>query len=152
MRYFYAAGLLMLLSGCAATTGAEPQATESIRSVEFVSTSGTVAPQYWRGETLTVSNNLQTQLVTTGEYGNKPLDTKTGQVSQASFDKLVKALDDADYRHVKSGQLNPPPVGGGQRTLTVLTDGGRYAFSGSGAAVFPAGIARVYEMRGQYMP
>jgi len=139
--------LPLLLIGCAAMN--KVQAID-IQTVSFKSTTGTVAPQYWRGETLTLHNNLQTQLVVTGEYGNKVLETHDGKISQAQFDTLVNALRKADFSHAKSTPLNPPPIGGGSTVLTIQTDQGRYEFQGPSTSVFPPAIAKIFESRGLY--
>lgn len=148
MKYLAALCLPLLLFGCVTP----PEPLPNIQSVEFVSTTGTVAPNYWRGQTLTVNSTLQTKQVTTGAYGNTLLETKTGTITQAQFDALTTALKDADFTRVKSTLLNPPPVGGGNETLTVQTDKGSYAFQGASTAVFPPAIATVFGMRVQYVP
>ncbi len=140
--------LPLVLLGCVTP----PAPLPTIQSVEFVSTTGTVAPNYWRGQTLTVNSTLQTKYVVTGAYGNTPLETRTGTITQAQFDTLTTALKDADFTRVKSTPLNPPPVGGGNETLTVQTDKGAFAFQGPSTAVFPPAIGAVFGTRTQYMP
>lgn len=148
MKYLATLCLPLLLLGCVTP----PVLAPNIQSVAFVSTTGTVAPSYWREWTLTVKNTLQTQYVTKGRYGSALLETKNGTITQAQFDGLVKALNDADFTRVKSTALNPPPVGGGNETLTVQTDKGAFEFKGPSTAVFPPAIATVFGMRTQYMP
>lgn len=148
MKILAALCLPLVLLGCVTPPSPPP----NIQSVEFVSTTGTVAPPYWREWTLTVKNTLQTQYVTKGAYGSTLLETKTGTITPAQFNTLVKALNDADFTRVKSTALNLPPVGGGNETLTVQTDKGAFAFKGPSIAVFPPAIGTVFEMRTQYMP
>lgn len=142
-------GLGLALSACATP---EPTPAPAIQSVTFVSTTGTVAPDYWRGTTLTVNNTLDTTLVTKGAYGDKVLENKTGKITQAQFDQLVTALNAADFTHAKSTTLNPPPVGGGNSSLTVKTTSGEFAFQGSSTAQFPAKIGDIFNQREQYQP
>lgn len=148
MKYLATLCLPLLLISCVTPPAPAP----AIQSVAFVSTTGTVAPSYWREWTLTVNKTLQTQHVTKGSYGSTLLETKIGTITQAQFDALVKALNDADFTRVKSTALNPPPVGGGNETLTVQTDKGVFEFKGSSTAVFPPAIGAVFGMRTQYMP
>lgn len=148
MKQFWITGMGFLLAACMApiTTQAD------IQSVTFVSTTGTVAPPYWRGTTLTVGSDLKTKQVVEGAYGSEVLETKEGTITQAQFDGLVKALNDADFTHAKSTPLNPPPVGGGSSSLTVQTDKAKYEFSGPTTSVFPKAIGEIFDGRGQYMP
>lgn len=146
MKRLAAVCLPLLLLGCVT-----PPAPAHIQSVAFVSTTGTVAPPYWREWTLTVNDSLQTRHTTKG-VGSQVLETRTGTITQPQFDTLVKALEDADYTRVKSTSLNPPPVGGGSELLRVQTDRGAYEFAGPTYAVFPPRIGAVFGMRGQYMP
>ncbi|MBU0656947.1 MAG: hypothetical protein KJ914_17630 [Gammaproteobacteria bacterium] len=149
MKLLLTIGLASLLTACANTV---TTTQVDVQSVTFVSTSGTVAPPYWRGVSLIVGKDLTTKQVTTGSYGSTTLDTKSGTITQAQFDELVKALSDADFTHVKSTALTPPPVGGGISSLTVQTDKGKYEFFGPSTYTFPPAIGSVFEMRGQYMP
>lgn len=148
MKVFATLCLPLALLGCVTPPAPPPV----IQSVAFVSTTGTVAPPYWRMWTLTVKNTLQTEHVTKGGYGSAVLETKTGTITPAQFDGLVKALHDADFTRVKSTALNPPPIGGGNETLTVQTDKGAFEFKGPSTAVFPPAIGAVFGMRTQYMP
>jgi hypothetical protein len=148
MKYLGALCLPLVLLGCVTP----PVALPNIQSVEFVSTTGTVAPDYWRGQTLTVNSNLHTKQVTTGRYGDTVLETRTGMITQAQFDALSTALRNANFTRVQSTLLSPPPVGGGNETLTVQTDQGAFVFKGPSTAVFPPAIGAVFGMRGQYVP
>lgn len=148
MKPLWATGLMLLLSACIAPVSGQAD----IQSVTFVSTTGTVAPPYWRGTTLTVTSDLKTKQIVEGAYGSEVLETKEGTITQAQFDGLVKALNDADFTHAISTALNPLPVGGGSSSLTVQTDKAKYEFSGPTTSVFPKAIGEVFDGRGQYMP
>lgn len=141
--------LPLFLLGCVTPP---PAPSAQIQSVEFVTTTGTIPPPYWREHTLTVNSNLKTRYVSKGSYGSKELASKTGTITQAQFDGLVKALEDADYTKVKSTSLNPPPVGGGSELLRVQSSAGKYEFSGPSRAVFPPAISKVFGMREQFKP
>jgi hypothetical protein len=147
MKSIQAFCLPLLLIGCATVDKAQ---AIDIQAVSFKSTTGTVAPQYWRGETLTIRSSLQTQLVVTGEYGNKVIETHDGKISQAQFNTLVNALRAADFTQTKSTPLNPPPIGGGSTSLTIQTDQGNYEFQGPSTSVFPPAIGKIFQSRGLY--
>ncbi|MEZ5449289.1 MAG: hypothetical protein R3E89_09940 [Thiolinea sp.] len=53
---------------------------------------------------------------------------------------------------MKSTDLNPPPVGGGNEMLRVQTSTGNYEFAGPSRSVFPPAIGKVFGMRGQFTP
>lgn len=148
MKQFWITTMVFLLAACVT-----PVTTQAdIQSVTFTSTTGTVAPQYWRGTTLTVTSDLKTKRVVEGAYGSEMLETKEGTITQVQFDSLVKALNDADFTRVKSTALNPRPVGGGSSSLTVQTGKEKYEFSGPTTSVFPKAIGEIFDGRGQYMP
>lgn len=148
MKQLWIINMVFLLAAC--VTPVTNQA--DVQSVTFTSTTGTVAPQYWRGTTLTVTSDLKTKQVVEGAYGSEMLETKEGTITQLQFDSLVKALNDADFTQVKSTALNPQPVGGGSNSLTVQTDKAKYEFSGPTTSVFPQAIGEIFDGRGQYMP
>lgn len=124
---------------------------QTIRSVTFTHTTGTVSPQYWRKWTLAVNRNLRTHYTET-DFQNKVLQEKRGKTTQAQFGALAKALDAAHYTTAKSTPLNPMPLGGGSSTLTVQTDKGRYGFNGPSTYAFPPAIGKVFDLKDKFMP
>ena len=124
---------------------------QTIQSVTFTHTTGTVSPQYWRKWTLAVNRDLSTHY-TEMDFQDKVLQEKSGKTTQAQFSALAKSLEAADYTRVKSTKLDPMPVGGGSSTLSVKTDKGSYGFDGPSTYTFPPAIGTVFESKDQFMP
>jgi hypothetical protein len=129
---------------------ADPAAGQPvIQSVVFVANSGSVAPQYWRGETLTVRSSLDVTLEVIS--GGKTTSTD-GKITRPQFDALAAALLAADVGHASSRALSPPPVGGGSNVIRVVTDRGTFVFEGPTRSEFPPGFEAIFAQRGQLRP
>ena len=129
---------------------AAPAATQpAVQAVVFVANSGSVAPQYWHGETLTVRSSLDATLTVIS--GGKTTSTD-GKVTRAQFDALVAALIAADVGHARSHALSPPPVGGGSHVIRVVTDRGTLVFEGPTRSEFPPGFDAIFAQRAQLQP
>lgn len=123
--------------------------TPALRSVVFVTTTGTVTPKYWRSEKLTIGSSLTTTLTNINYEATSSTD---GKITQVQFDALAQALWAADVLHAKSRPRVPAPVGGGTNRLTVVTDRGTFVFDGPTRAEWPPGFQAIFELRNQLRP
>ena len=148
---------VLLLSSCAATmTGGDSASVaenkipqREIQSFTFISGSPPVSANARRDQSLKIDSDLNAKMVVKNGY-NTVLSEKSGTVTQGQFDAVAKKLNASNYIYLKP--VKAAAAVKGKQTFIVSSDLGAHRFVNGGGVSFPAPIAEIFAMKGQFLP